>query len=206
MGAWGEGLLDNDGALDCLADLFDALEIEGPEELATLVGLETWLHGPLDVSVAERLTAHASLHALPADVRELLTRARADPEAFSNGSARSPAASEVLGTYCAGPRYDALLRLPGSGATIDRLARSAADRLDEDLGRCADLHEASDVLGLLAPLVELRLSGLLRPLESHHLGDWRKRVVALNDATHEERHFWDAYVANVRGGLDLIEQ
>jgi hypothetical protein len=207
MGAWGDGLLDNDGALDCLADLFDAVEIEGHAELATLVGLETWLHAPFNISAVEdELAEAASLETLPAEVRRLLTQALSDPKAFSEGSVRSPAARGVLGTYCAGPRHDALLRLAESSAVIDQLAGGAAARLDEDLEGCSDLYEASEVLGLLAPLVELRLSGLLRPLEPHRLEQWRGGLARSSDATTEERDFWDTYVAKVRGALDLLQR
>jgi hypothetical protein len=48
MGTWGEGLYDNDGALDELGDLFDALPLHaGAVPMATTVGLATWLLAPV---------------------------------------------------------------------------------------------------------------------------------------------------------------
>jgi hypothetical protein len=76
-----------------------------------VVGLETWLHAPLEARrIVDKLKANvASLEALPAEVRKLLTRAASDPTGFSQGrrEVRPP------------PRYSAITA-PAPGAKQTR--------------------------------------------------------------------------------------
>jgi hypothetical protein len=111
MGTWGEGLYDNDGALDELGDLFDELPLHtGAMPMATTVGLATWLRASTSERMAEAVQQHLDwVGTLPEQAQELLGLLLRDPESFREGRARSAELTEILGGYCDAPRHDALL-------------------------------------------------------------------------------------------------
>lgn len=195
-------MLDNDGALEVLGDLFGSIETHGGEELATFVGLSAWLRASVGEHLITRLKAETLLlRKLPAKAQTLLSRAAKDPEGFADGRSRSARLLEILGPYSDGPRYDALLLLPGGAVVIQRLASNAAEGVDDAWRE--DLHEASSELGQLAPLLELAEAGLWRPRLAQ-VKQWRRGLERLDDETDNERDYWDVYVGNVKRGLKLL--
>jgi hypothetical protein len=116
MGAWGEGLYDNDGALDELGDLFDELPLHGGAvPMATTVGLATWLRPAATERMVEAVQEHQDwVTTLPEQAQELLSSLVREPESFAEPRSRSPELTEIIGGYSDGHRYDALLTLPGS--------------------------------------------------------------------------------------------
>ena len=206
MGTWGEGLYDNDGALDELGDLFDALPLHaGAVPMATTVGLVTWLRPAAAERVVEAVRQHQDwVTTLPEQARELLHRLVRDPESFSKPRSRSPELTEILGGYSDGRRYDALLTLPGSEKVRAALGTAAAERLDDGLRSASDLYEASSAVGCLGVLLELATSGYWSPLRKG-LKEWRLNVDRLDEETRDEREFWDEYVSRVRRGLRLLK-
>jgi hypothetical protein len=206
MGTWGEGLYDNDGALDELGDLFDALPLHaGAVPMATTVGLATWLDGATSDRFVEAVRQHADwVSTLPKEAQALLQRLVTEPEAFAGPRSRTAELTEILGGYCDGPRYDALLTLPGSARVIEGLANAAAERLDDGLRSASDLYEASSAIGCLGVLLELTGRGYWSPRRAA-LKEWKLNVDRLAEETPGERGFWDDYLARVRRGLRLLK-
>jgi len=206
MGTWGEGLYDNDGALDELGDLFDALPLHaGAVPMATSVGLAAWLHAPISERIVAAVREHADwVSTLPDPARQLLLRLSREPHSFTETRSRSAKLTEVLGRYCDGPRNDALLTLPGSRSVIDSLGSDAAERLEDGLQSSSDFYEASRVLGCLGVLLELTTAGYWSP-GPKALKEWRRNVDRLDEDTRDEREVWDDYVARVRRGLRLLK-
>jgi hypothetical protein len=205
MGTWGEGLYDNDGALDELGDLFDALPLHGGAvPMATTVGLATWLKAPTSDRFVEAVRQHQDwVSTLPKPAQELLRRLVHERDAFSTPRARSAELTEILGRYCDGPRYDALLALPGSAKVIEELGNSAAERLEDGLRSASDLYEASSAIGCLGVLLELAARGYWFPRRAA-LKECNLNVERLDEETTGEREFWDDYLARVRRGLRLL--
>lgn len=202
MGAWGEGLYDNDSALDELGDLLDSLDMHASATaLATTIGLRAWLCWSLTDAILEAIGAHRDgMDGLSPAARELLQLVCADERRFSSGRSRPAELTEILGTYCDGPRHDALLTLPGSDAIIRGLAESAAQRLGDGLASAADLYEAATPLAHLGVLLELHDAGYASPTLDE-IASWRRSVQRLDAATEDEREFFDAYVARIEAGL-----
>lgn len=204
MGAWGAGLLDNDGALDGLGDLFDGLRPRTDAQLPVVIGLQAWLQGHVADGTVEALRAReAWLVTLPKAVREPLELLLRDHGAFVARHSRPPEVIEVLGTYCDGPRYDALLSVPGAEAVIAELAASTVERLDDLLVSSPDLYEASDAGGYLGVLVELSVAGHWSAPRGA-VNEWRRHFDRVDAETTGEREFWDDYVAHVHGALKLL--
>ncbi|WAS96421.1 hypothetical protein [Nannocystis punicea] len=209
MGTWGDGIYDNDSALDGLAAL--VARREGTTEAARLVahiGLLAWLdpvgvtHDPPALWV--RLDDHAAAIAqLPEDTRAALQRLRDDPEGVTEHGSRTPEVQAALGGYCDGPRMDALLRFPGAQPVIDELAGRAVAQLDRVLGRKVDLYEVAGDLVALGVLVELAKAGLWTP-QPARVAAWRTGFAAIDKATRSERGFWWKYVRRVHTGFDLL--
>lgn len=126
MGCWGKGLYDNDGALDRLDTLFGALDMDSSAvALTTSVGLRTWLSAPPTEAMAEAVRQRTDkVETLPKPARELLELLIRDEQAFGAARTRSAELVALLGRYCDGPRYEALLSLPGSEDVIADLAKS----------------------------------------------------------------------------------
>ena len=177
MGAWGEGLYDNDGALDELGGLIDTLPLRaGAVPMATSVGLITWLQPSASQRVIEVVCEHPDwVSLLSKQVQELLHRFVHDTKAFTAGRSRSTQLTEILGGYCDGPRYDALLTLEGSAKVIAKLGRAAAERLEDGLQSATDLYEASRPIGNLGVLLELAERGYWSP-RTASLKEWRLSV------------------------------
>jgi hypothetical protein len=207
MGTWGEGLYDNDGALDELGDLFDGLPLHGGAiEMATTVGLTTWLHAPTTDRVVEAVREHSDwTSTLPAPARALLHRLVREGEGFTESRSRSPELTAILGRYCDGPRHEALLTLPGSNRVIDGLANEAAERLEDGLRSASDLYEASSAIGYLGVLLELAAAGYWSP-RLKALKEWRLNVDRLDEEARGEREFLDDYLARIRRGLRLLKE
>ena len=206
MGAWGEGLYDNDGALDELGDLLDALPLHaGAVPLATTIGLATWLNAPTADRYVEAVREHAEwVTALPQLPREQLHRLAGDREAFTKPRSRSTELTEILGRYCDGPRHDALLTLPGSEKVIEELATSAAERLEDGLRSATHLYEASSPIGCLGVLLELAARGYWSARRDS-LKEWQLNVERLDEETRDEREFWEDYLVRVRRGLRMLK-
>jgi len=209
MGTWGDGIYDNDSALDGLAALVTRRE-EAPEaaRLVAHIGLLAWLdpvgltHDPPALWV--RLDDHAAAIAqLPEDTRAALQALRDDPEGVTEHGSRTPEARAALGGYCDGPRIDALLRFPGAQPVIDELAGRAVAQLDRVLGRKVDLYEVAGELVALGVLVELAQAGLWTP-QPARVAAWRAGFAAIDKATRSERGFWWKYVRRVHSGFDLL--
>ncbi len=206
MGTWGEGLYDNDGALDELGDRFRALPLHaGAVPMATTVGLATWLQAPTSDRYIEAVQQHQEWVAtLPEQAHGLLRSLVRDPEAFTEPRSRSTELSEILGGYCDGPPHDALLTLPGSEKVLDELGNAAAERLEGGLQSASNLYEGSSAVGCLGALLEVAARGYWSP-RREALKEWRLNVDCLDEETRDEREFWDDYLARVRRGLRLLK-
>ncbi len=210
MGTWGDGIYDNDGALDELARLinFDSEEVDMPQFIAE-VGLLAWLRPDELTSAAVSFRAEldefgeAGLVSVPAATRAALTKLLADPVAGTRKSSRSAAARKVIGRYSEGPRIDALLRLPGAEVVIAELGERAAQRLDVVLARKGGLDEAASGPSALGVLIELKQAALW-PAGPARVDRWREGFAAIDAATQEERKFWARYVQRVKAGFDLL--
>lgn len=202
MGTWGEGLYDNDSALDELGDLIDSLDMAAsPVALATSIGLRAWLCWSRNDAVVEAIeTRRDWVDALPTAARELLQVVCSDERRFAGGRSRPAELTQILGSHCDGPRYAPLLTLPGSEEIIRSLAVTAAQRLGDGLETAADLYEASTPLAHLGVLLELDDAGhaFVTPGE---IAAWRRALRRIDAATEDEREFFDAYVARAEAGL-----
>jgi hypothetical protein len=209
MGAWAEGLYDNDRALDALGDLLDGLDPDaGPCALATVIGLRVWLHAPApsQEELVELLDRRRDwLSTLPAGARRALEELEREKNALRRGRARTPAVAGVLGTYCDGPRYETLLAVPGSEVIVAELAKEAAERLDAALEDASDLYEASVAGAHLGVLLELSSAGYWSAAREP-IARWGQAVDRIDAETKEEREFWDEYVSRLRRGLALLEK
>lgn len=205
MGTWGDGLYDNDSALDELADL-----VTVDPDAATLVtqlGLRIWLDPSglesIFASLTARLDALADDPTLPADTRAALALVRADPDGSTRAHARSDAVRAVLGGYADGPRIDALLRFPGAQPAIDALGERAAKRLDALLAATTDLYQIAGDLAALGVVLELAQAGL-HAVPVARVARWRAGFDAIDKHTKHERGFWWKYVRRVHRGFDLL--
>lgn len=209
MGTWGEGLYDNDSALD---GLWGLLKLGGEEPdvacLAARIGLLAWLN-PVSVTHGEgdlkrRVDAVAAdLPRLPVETRAALESLLAAPEAAVETRSRTAEVRAVLGGYSDGPRIDALLRFDGAQPVIDDLGDRAARQLDRDLAADAGLYEVAGSLAALGVLIELARAGLWQPA-ADRVAAWRAGFDRIDKATKSERGFWWKYVRRVRTGFDLL--
>lgn len=209
MGTWGEGLYDNDSALD---DLGSLLAPDGDEHdvvhLVARIGLLAWLN-PISVThdggeLRRRVDEHAGdLERLPVDTRTALEALLADPRAAVETRSRTPEARAVIGSYSDGPRIDALLRFPGAQDVIDALGERAAGWLDRALAADVGLYEIAGAMAALGVLIELAQAGLWQPAAGR-VATWRAGFDAIDKATKSERGFWWKYVRRVRAGFDLL--
>lgn len=209
MGTWGDGLYDNDSALDGLGDYVRVFDDEpDAARLVARIGLIAWLD-PVGVThEPEPLWARVdalggAIEQLPADTRAALQLLRDDPKTATATRSRSPEACAVLGGYCNGPRIDALLRFPGAQPVIDELAVDAAARLDQLLTGDRELYEVAGELVALGILIELTQAGLWQP-EPARVARWRAGFAAIDKTTKSERGFWWKYVRRVHRGFDLL--
>ena len=210
MGTWGDGLYDNDSALDELADLvtIDPDERDAARLVAG-IGLYAWLlpvrlthDGGADLP--DRIAALADgVARLPADTQAALAMLLADPDAATEVRARSPEATAVIGGYSNGARIDALLRFPGAEPMVAELAARAVERLTDVVEAPNDLYEAAGGLAALGVLIELRQAGLWQPAVGQVVA-WRAGFDAIDRRTRSERGFWWKYVRRVHAGFDLL--
>lgn len=209
MGTWGEGIYDNDEALDELSRL---VKIDAGEanvvRLAAQLGLLAWLRPTAVTEDVEALRAmveavRGDLVMLPIDTEKALARLLADPEEAMKQYARPPEAEAVLGGYSDGPRIDALLRFPGADAVVDELVRRCVERLDRTLRPGRELYEVAGGLAALGVLVLLTLGHLWRPAPPW-VEQWRAGFAAIDKATKSERGFWWRYVRKVGRAFDLL--
>lgn len=211
MGTWGEGLYDNDSALDDLADLLSIdTESCGIVELATRIGLAAWLNPTVircdEGELRARVEALSSdMEQLPQETREALLTLLANPEPALDCHSRTSEATYAIGGYSNGPRIDALLRFPGAKAVIDEFGEQMAKLLDNTLAvrGNVDLYETAGSLAPLGILIELALVGLFQPAPGR-VEEWRNGFTTIDKATKSERGFWWKYVRRVRAGFDLI--
>lgn len=218
MGAWGKGVYENDGALDLRSSLVEPVtkELErSPAHLVTGFGLLMWLETYELKRHAERLAAllrskDAWLRQVPLGVREQLERAVEKPaELDSRGEDHPPDVAYALGNGKAGVFAPELFAFPGASEVVAGLVASAVAVLDEAERHGAEvgdgsLYQLSDPLGALGLLLELLPCGGRVPRIK--VAEWRAVVERANAQTGDEREFWDAYVARVRKGLDLLER
>jgi hypothetical protein len=170
------------------------------------VGLATRLHAPTSDRFVEAVLEHQDwVSMLPRHAQELLHRVVQEADAFTEARFRSTELTEILGGHCDGPRYEALLTLPGSEKVIEDLGNAAAERLEDGLRTASDLYEASSAIGNLGVLLELAVRGYWSPSRKA-LKEWRLNVDRLDEETREERGFWDDYLARVRRGLRLLKK
>jgi hypothetical protein len=214
MGTWGDGIYDNDSALDRLGDLveFAAEDVRGAAELAARIGVLAWLN-PVAVGSREEAlraaVAAADVGALPAETRDALARLLADPDVETRGRSRTEAARAAIGGYCDGPRIDALLRVPGAEATLAALGERAAASVDRALkgadrpGDRRDLYEITGELAGLGVLIDLAEAGFGRPAAAR-VEAWTRGLAAIDRRTRDERGFWAKYIGRVRRGLELL--
>lgn len=212
MGTWGDGIYDNDSALDDVSNLVGLNPDErDPARVVAGIGLLAWLNPSTLITDIElfntrirELDEHAFV-ALPADTRLALAQLLDDPEAGTQTSARTPEARAAIGGYCEGPRIDALLRFPGAAVVLAELADRAASQLDRVLTERPgiDLYQAAGDLAALGVLIELTQGGFWTVLPAR-LERWRTGFAVIDKATKSERGFWWKYVRRVRSGLDLL--
>lgn len=213
MGTWGDGIYDNDSALDDVSRIVALSPDErDPVRVVATIGLLAWLNPSTLITNIESLNTQIrgldehALAALPADTRRALESLLDDPEAGTQPSARTPEARAAIGGYCEGPRIDALLRFPGAAAVIDELAERVTADLDSALlnrPSSIDLYQIAGDLAALGVLIELTQGGF-RTTAPARLERWRAGFAAIDKATKHERGFWWKYVRRVRGGLDLL--
>mgnify|MGYP000423280996 CR=1 FL=1 len=211
MGTWGEGLYDNDSALDNLGDIVSiGPEVQDIVELVARIGLAAWLN-PTNIicddgRLKKSFEALAGEHErLPLETRQALTTLFADPEAALKGGARKPEAREVIGGYSNGPQIEALLKFPGAKPIIEAFGEAMAQELDAALGpiKGNDLYQAAGSLVPLGILIELALGGFFQPAPQR-VDTWRNGFTVLDKATKSERGFWWRYVRKVQAGFDLL--
>jgi hypothetical protein len=209
MGTWGDGLYDNDHSLDVLGDLFKTLELEkSPAHLAVSLGVRLWME-PSGIGVrAEKYREiirrrESWLRYLPAPAAEALREIAANPKAASEREgSRSDEVRQVVGSYNDGPRIDALLQVPGADAILQPLADRCMEKLDRVFKGKMDLYELAGEIAPLGVLLELRAVGIRVPPAK--VETWRKGFSKSDQATKEERGFWDDYVERVKPGFDLL--
>ncbi len=209
MGTWGEGLYDNDAALDLLADLVDSIDPEqSPTHLAVGLGLKLWMlpvHVDTGADEVRRILDRKQdwLAKLPAPARAELQALAANPKAMSERpGSRSPENRAIIGGYENGPRVDALFQVEGASEVLAGLAERLGKVLDEALEAEADLYEVSDSLAALGMLLELRAIGVRSA--PARIERWKQAYAAADRATREERGFWDAYSARVLQALERL--
>lgn len=208
MGTWGDGLYDNDSALDLVAALTEVGEQTDATTLVTRIGLAAWLDPSAITCASDELRAAVATHAaeiaaLPPGTREGLAGLLADPEGSTRDGSRSERLRGVIGGYCDGPRIDALLRFAGAQPVIDAVGEEAAEILDRACAPSSrDLHEIAGELAALGLVVELVESGLWRPTPGR-VAAWRRGVAEADQRTTEEREFWDLYARRVGQALEL---
>lgn len=209
MGTWGDGLYDNDSALDTLGDLVKLdCEEHDVARLVARIGLLVWMNPIISAhdegELQGRIAGFAGdLERLPAETRSMLQTLLADPAAVTRNGSRSPAVRAVLGGYCDGPRLDALLRFPGAEAALCEAAERAAQLLDRALRDTHDLYQLAGDLAALGVLIELQQAGLWTP-EPKRLAAWHAGFVAIDQATKSERGFWWKYTRRVHRGFELL--
>ena len=209
MGTWGEGLYDNDSALDDLGDLLRLTgEARDLVEVTVRIGLLAWMN-PVslthdkDAVLREIDEFSDELPQLPQATRAALETLLADPEEATKVGSRKPEVHAVLGGYCDGPRIDALLRFPLAKPVIDAFGEAMAKRVDAALAGNDDLYNVSRSLAPLGVILELASAGLFQPAPLR-VSNWRTGFIAADKATKSERAFWSEYVKRVRPGFDLL--
>ena len=202
MGTWGEGLYDNDAALDLLADLIGSVEPEeSPAHLAVGLGLRLWMlpvHVETGADEIRRILDRKRdwVAKLPAPARAELTALAADPKALSQRpGSRSHEHRAIIGGYENGPRVDALFQVEGAPQLLNELAERLGQILDEALDGRRGLYEVSDALAALGVLLELRTIDVR--CAPGRIARWKEAYAASDRATPEERSFWDDYSARV---------
>jgi hypothetical protein len=207
MGTWGEGLFDNDTALDVLADFVERVSLnESPAHFAAGLGLRMWiLPSSLQVDAEETrriIDSHQYwIDAYPVPVRELLARVRADPVAMTERRHRSDGLREIIGDYSDGPLEPALFSVEGTTGVLGELRDACVRHLD-DLTAQADLYELAGDLAPLGILLELSTIGLLPRVGQ--VARWKRTFDLVDAETRDDRDFWDGYARNVRAGFKLL--
>ncbi len=211
MGTWGEGLYDNDSALDHLAELLkiddDVTDIVA---LTTRIGLAAWLNPVAVCYMTEEMNARVEalskeFDRLPQETLDALENLLDDPDSATKEGSRKPEARYVMGGYSDGPLIDALLRFPGAKPIIDAFGEDMAKSLDDALAARdrMDLYEAADALTPLGVLVELAMAGFYQPAPAR-VEQWREHFAIIDKATKSERGFWWKYVRRVQAGFDIL--
>lgn len=209
MGTWGEGLYDNDAALDLLAELVDSVDPEqSPTHLAVGLGLKLWMlpvHVDTGADEIRRILERKQdwLTKLPTPARAELQALAANPKAMSQRpGSRSPENRAIIGGYENGPRVEALFQVEGASELLAELAERLGKVLDEALETEAGLYEVSEALAALGMLLELRAIGVRSA--PARVERWKQAYAAADRATREERGFWDAYSARVLQALERL--
>ncbi|HRI72307.1 MAG TPA: hypothetical protein PK156_49070 [Polyangium sp.] len=211
MGTWGEGLYDNDSALDSLGDLLQIEdEVQDIVELTARIGLAAWLNPTLVICDAGDLKARVDAlsgqhERLPEATRQVLATLFADPETALKDGSRKPEAHAVIGGYCDGPQIEPLLKFPAAQPIIEAFGETMAKELDAALApkKGNDLYQAAGELAPLGILIELSLAGFFQPAPGR-VAAWRDGFTVIDKATKSERGFWWKYVRKVQAGFDLL--
>lgn len=203
MATRGDGLYDNDAALETLGDLVKLPRAGGdPGELAVSIGLVAWLCPRKLVAYGEDLLVHAESRsaALPQAARDALGVLLRDPRAATASGSRSAAARAVLGDASDGPRLDALVRLPAGRGQIGDIAGRAGRLLDRLRG---PVREIAGDLAALGVVIELAQANLWLP-DPPRVAAWRARFDACERSSTGDPSTWEAR-ARVRSGFELLD-
>lgn len=203
MGTWGDGLYDNDSALDLLGDMMDHIPLdESPAYLVVGIGLRIWLGGDQMEYFTETLEAHPDWLAERPKAAQVLDELSGRESLDGDRPARY---RQIMGNYCSGPRVAALVEAEGADAVIATLVKPCREYLNEMAAQeDLDLYEAASEFAPLGILLEL---DKLRPaIPAQEIDAWERAFERANEITTEERGFWDGFVGRVRPAFGLLRE
>ncbi len=219
MGAWGEGVLESDGALDVIGRLTDAVLVDvrraatrsAPTEadaarLGAEIGLLIAHYEYAFVRDGEAIAEAARRHLLAA--RTLSDRAREVVAAvatgqgttFTAGEARSDLRRRALGGARTGRVEMALFEHPVAIARVQEFAERAAVVIDD---WCKVSDEDLYGVGFMGAVALLLETGPWR-LERRRIEAWREALRAADARTTDERGFFDGYMKNAEATFEML--
>jgi hypothetical protein len=210
MGGWGDGLLDNDGVLDVLADILRVDLDQSAAHLSVGLGIRVRFGETQDM-LGSHTDSGSLLATLPSDQRKAVELAIRAPEDLV-GPHRSEALRAVVGGYCDGPLVVTLFEVENASAVLAELKERCIRALDR---APSDVDEAMNCgsMAALAVLLHLRES----------MPKWLGRDLAVTgfDLTRWRRGFesavarawpdslgaaasYERFIANVRKAFNLL--